>query len=204
MSRRILLLFAHPAIHRSSANRALLARIEGLSGITIVDLYGEYPMLNIDIEREQQRLLEHDVVVFMFPMFWYSTPSILKEWQDLVLEYGFAYGHEGTALHGKLFLCALTAGGLQEAYTRSGHNRFSPRELLVPLEQTAELCGMRYLPPFVLFDARTAADDERIDRHGQDWCRLLSALRDDTLDLNALEGLQRINEDLDALLENAS
>ena len=137
----------------------------------------------------------------MFPMFWYSTPSILKEWQDLVLEYGFAYGQGGTALEGKLFLCAITAGGLEEAYSPSGHNRFTPRELLLPLEQTADLCGMHYLPPFVLFDARTAGDDGRIEQHGEDWCRLLAAIRDDALDLDAASGLQRINEDLDTLLE---
>ena len=38
----------------------------------------------------------HDVVIFQFPLFWYSTPPILKQWQDIVLEYGWAYGEGGT------------------------------------------------------------------------------------------------------------
>ena len=63
----------------------------------------------------QQRgcgLLDHDVVLFQFPLFWYSTPSILKEWQDLVLEHGFAYGAEGDALDGKRMMIAVTVAAL--------------------------------------------------------------------------------------------
>jgi len=69
------------------------------------------------------------MIVFHHPFYWYSSPAILKEWQDLVLEYGFAYGHEGTALRGKKSLSAsrleeasrLTAGGIQPLhYPRTG------------------------------------------------------------------------------------
>ena len=54
--------------------------------VTAIDLYAEYPDYNISIEREQQRLVEHDVIIFQFPIYWYSTPALLKEWQDLVPE----------------------------------------------------------------------------------------------------------------------
>jgi putative NADPH-quinone reductase len=201
MPRKILVLFAHPSLHRSEVNRQMLRQVDGLPGVTLVDLYGEYPTLQIDIDREQGRLVEHDVIVFMFPMYWYSTPAILKEWQDLVLEYGFAYGDHGTALRGKLFLCALTAGGSEEGYTAYGYNHYTLRELLQPLEQTAALCGMRFLPPFALFGARTALEEGRVDRHAADWRRVLEALRDDTLDLAKVESLPRLNDNLDALLE---
>jgi putative NADPH-quinone reductase len=201
MPRKILVLFAHPSLHRSEVNRQMLRQVDGLPGVTLVDLYGEYPTLQIDIDREQGRLVEHDVIVFMFPMYWYSTPAILKEWQDLVLEYGFAYGDHGTALRGKLFLCALTAGGSEEGYTAYGYNHYTLPELLQPLEQTAALCGMRYLPPFALFGARTALEEGRVDRHAADWRRVLEALRDDTLDLAKVESLPRLNDNLDALLE---
>ncbi|NCF21223.1 MAG: flavodoxin family protein [Haliea sp.] len=201
MSRRILVLFAHPSLHRSEVNREMLRQIDGMPGLTLVDLYREYPTLQIDIDLEQQRLLEHDVVIFMFPMYWYSTPAILKEWQDLVLEYGFAYGDEGTALQGKLFLCALTAGGTEEGYAASGYNHYTLRELLQPLEQTATLCGMRYLPPFALYGARTALEEGRVGRHAEAWRRVLEALRDDRLDLDTAETLPRLNHKLDELLE---
>jgi putative NADPH-quinone reductase len=155
----------------------MLAATRSLQGVTPVDLYAEYPTFRIDIDREQQRLREHDVVVFMFPLFWYSTPSILKEWQDLVLEYGFAYGQGGTALRGKQFLCALTAGGTESAYRERGYNHFTIRELLRPLEQTALLCGMDYLPPFALFSARTALEEGRVSAHVEQWRGVLEMLQ---------------------------
>lgn len=200
MNRRILVLFAHPTLHRSEANRAMLAAVDGLEGVTLVDLYGEYPSMDIDIDLEQRRLLEHDVVVFMFPLYWYSTPAILKEWQDLVLEYDFAYGDSGNALAGKLFLCAMTAGAREESYAPDGLNQYTLNELLQPLEQTARLCGMHYLPPFPLFAARTALEEGRAARHAAEWRRLLEALRDDAVDLERAARCCRLNEDLDALL----
>lgn len=184
MSRAILILFAHPAPHRSEAHRALARAAQGVAGVTFADLYAEYPRYEIDIEREQARLLAHDVIIFQHPIYWYSTPAILKEWQDLVLEHGWAYGHGGTALHGKLFLCAVTAGGPQAAYGPGGYNRFELRTLLTPIEQTANLCGMVYLPPFVLFSARRAGP--ALTDHATTYVALLEALRDKTLDIERL------------------
>ncbi len=163
-----------------------------VEGVTVVDLYAEYPDLCIDINREQQRLREHDIIVFMFPLYWYSTPSILKEWQDLVLEYGFAYGSDGTALHGKRLLCAISAGGGEDAYRHQGYNHYSIRELLRPIEQTATLCGLTYLPPYALFGSRTAFEAGRLQTHIDCWLRILKDLIagrtaiDDLLDASTL------------------
>ena len=170
----------------------------------MVDLYAEYPDYHIDIDREQARLREHDVVIFLFPLYWYSTPALLKEWQDLVLEHGFAYGTGGTALAGKTFLCALTAGGLEDAYRTEGYNHYDIRELLRPLEQTATLCGMRPLAPFALFGARNAVEEGRVASRVEDWRRVLAALRDGTLDLDRAETVGRLNEDLDRVMAPAS
>ena len=191
--RKILLLFAHPSPDRSEVNVELLRASSKVDGISIVDLYSEYPTYQIDIDREQQRLVEHDVVIFMFPLYWYSTPAILKEWQDLVLEYGFAYGADGTALKGKTLFCAITAGGPEHAYRPGGFNRFTLRELLRPVEQTAILCGMRFLAPYALFGARTAVDGGRVGGHVADWVSLLEALRDNRLDLEAATDLHLLN-----------
>ncbi|MEB3211578.1 MAG: NAD(P)H-dependent oxidoreductase, partial [Leptolyngbyaceae bacterium] len=129
---RVLVLFAHPALEKSRINRYLFTAIQKLEDVTCHDLYEAYPNFHIDVEREQKLLLEHDIIVFQHPLYWYSSPAILKEWQDLVLEYGFAYGHEGTALHGKKFLTAITTGGTRDAYCRQGYNVYSIRELLHP------------------------------------------------------------------------
>ncbi len=198
--RHILVLFAHPSLDRSEVNRPLAVATAEVDGVTLVDLYAEYPDFQIDIDREQERLLAHDVIVFMHPLYWYSTPAILKEWQDLVLEHGFAYGSKGTALRGKIFFNALTAGGAEVAYCAQGYNHYTIRELLQPLEQTAILCGMRYLPPFALFASRTAVEEGRVDAHVSDWMRILEALRDERLDMEAVENLPKLNADLAGII----
>lgn len=182
---RVLVLFAHPGQRHSRINSRLARTARDLEGITFIDLYARYPRFKIDIDAEQERLLAHDVLVLQFPIFWYSTPSLLKEWQDLVLEYRFAYGPGGDRLSGKYLLPAITAGGHEEAYTRAGKNHFPLRSMLVPLEQTAALCQMRYVPPFALFAAHAARDDGRGDGHAGRYRALLESLRDDRLDLQA-------------------
>ncbi len=190
---KILVLFAHPSLHRSEINRHLKWQSERTESVTLVDLYAEYPDYHIDIDKEQRRLVEHDVVVFMFPLYWYSTPSILKEWQDLVLEYGFAYGQDGTALHGKKFLCVISAGGASEAYETEGYNHFTVRELLRPLEQTANLTGMLYYPPLTLFGSRKARADGRLSRHIQICSKTLELLLEDKIPFRQVNELSNLN-----------
>ena len=197
--RRVLILFAHPALRRSRVNRRLIEAVRGLDGVVVNDLYEEYPEFDIDVGREQRLLEQHDVVVFQHPFYWYSSPSILKEWQDLVLEHGWAYGRDGRALEGKLLLSAITTGGGEEAYRREGSNRFTVRELLAPIEQTARLCRMVYLPPFVVHGTHRLAGPD-IDRYAKDYRRALEALRDGRLDLTAVSRLPRLNADLDAVI----
>ena len=194
MPNKILILFAHPSQHRSEINLPLIQASSSVQDVTVVDLYAEYPDYCIDIEREQQRLREHDIIVFMFPLYWYSTPAILKEWQDLVLEYGFAYGHDGTELHGKTLLCAITAGGTENAYRTQGYNHYSIRELLRPIEQTATLCGISYLPPYALFGSRTALEEGKLDEHIENWQKILNCLQRNQIDVDRAAQADKLNE----------
>jgi len=196
----ILVLFAHPRPDRSEVNVRLAEVARQVGGVTLVDLYAEYPSFEIDVDREQERLVAHDVVVFQHPVYWYSSPALLKEWQDLVLEHGFAYGSEGRALEGKILLNAVTCGARREVYTQGGGYRHELREFFAPFEQTALLCRMRYLPPFALFAAGHAADEARLDKHLADYGRLLSALAEGRIDLDRAEGGLTLSDDLDALL----
>lgn len=191
MPRRILVLYAHPRPDRSQVNAAMAEVARALEGVTLVDLYGLYPTLDIDIQAEQARLLHHDALVFLHPLYWYSSPAILKEWQDLVLEYGWAYGTGGRALAGKIFFQATSSGGASDAYRPGGMNEYPLTTLLSPFERTAKLCHMHWLPPFVLHKAGRALADGRLAHHLDDWRVLLMMLREGTLDLNqAGEGLR--------------
>lgn len=150
MSNKILIVFAHPRFEKSKTNRALLTGAQSIDGVTLHDLYEAYPDFIIDKGREQRLLSDHDGIIWHFPLYTYSAPALLKQWMDEVLEHGWAHGSEGFALQEKTCLVALTAGGSRESYTRTGLNHFAIRELLAPFEQTARLCAMIYLPPFVV------------------------------------------------------
>jgi glutathione-regulated potassium-efflux system ancillary protein KefG len=197
-ARRVLIQFAHPVLERSRVNRPLLEAVRGIDGVDVNDLYEAYPTLDIDVDREQQLLLAHDVIVFHHPFYWYSTPAILKQWQDMVLEHGWAYGEKGVQLRGKITIHVLTTGGPETAYHREGSNHFTVRELLAPWEQTANLCGMRFLAPFVTHGALRPIEQVGVERYGAAYRRLLEALRDDQVDLAAAQGAARINSMVEA------
>lgn len=201
--RRVLVLFAHPVLEKSRVNRRLLGTIRDLPDVTIHDLYEAYPTLGIDVAREQELLLEHDVVVFQHPFYWYSAPAILKEWQDLVLEHGWAYGPTGTKLRGKITLNAISTGGPAIAYRREGYNRFTVRELLAPWDQTAHLCGMRYLAPFVVHAALGIVGDDDLGARRDRYRRLIEGLRDERLDLDRAERAHNLADELDGLFASA-
>jgi glutathione-regulated potassium-efflux system ancillary protein KefG len=178
---RVMVLSAHPRPGRSIVQRAMRAAIAGLPGITVRDLYADYPDLLIDARREQAALAACDLLVLQHPLYWYSAPAIVKEWLDIVLEEGWAYGTGGDRLHGKFMLNAVSTGGPQEAYHGHGRNRFPVRSLLVPFDQTAYLCGMGWLEPFVIHAGRRlepAALSSRTERYRD----LLVGLRDERLD----------------------
>ena len=176
----VLVVFAHPALEKSRVNRRLAAAVQALDGVTFHDLYEAYPDFDVDIRHEQALLEAHDVVVLQHPFFWYSVPPLLKQWIDLVLEHGWAYGSEGTALVGKCVLSAISTGGREEAYRHGGHNRFTIRELLAPIEQTFVLCGMRYLEPLVVHGAHGMARAQ-IEAQAERYRRAIEDLRDGDL-----------------------
>ena len=100
---RVLVLHAHPAPRRSRVNAALLAAARGVDGVTVRELYEEYPDFFIDVKAEQEVVAAHDVVVMQHPFYWYSTPALVKEWFDEVLMSGWAYGEGGDPVHGAGF-----------------------------------------------------------------------------------------------------
>jgi len=190
----VLILLAHPVLERSSVNRRLADAARTVEGVTVHALYETYPTLAIDIRREQALLEKHDVVVFQHPFYWYSAPPLVKQWQDLVLEFGWAYGKGGTKLTGKRTFNAITTGGPESAYHDTGYNRFTMRQLLTPFDQTAHLCRMRFLAPFVVHGALRLETAEQVKPHAEAYQRLLAALRDDTLDLDKAAKAETLND----------
>lgn len=172
--RRIYLLAAHPHWRESRVNRRLLAAARGVEGVEVNDLYASYPDYAIDAEAERERLARADLLVLMHPIQWYSMPPLQKLWLDEVLRYGWAYGNGGTALRGKDVWLAATTGGPEASYHPQSYNRYFFDAFLPPYEQTAALCGMRFLPPLILHGARSASTAE-VDAHVDTFAQRLAS-----------------------------
>ena len=200
---KILINFAHPAKARSNVNKALRKAVEGLENVTINDLYANYPDFMIDVKKEQDLCETHDVIIFQHPFYWYSTPAIMKEWLDLVLEHGWAYGSSGKALHGKVFFQALSAGGEADTYKKDGYNKFTINELTSPYQATANLCGMKWLPPFAVTGIHDSCPNEKIKQHAEDFRRTVIAFRDSLFDIDAVKKMEFLNSDLNKVILRA-
>ncbi len=190
---RILILFAHPAFEKSRVNKVLIEGIDQLEGVTFHDLYQAYPDMDIDLESEQSLLEQHDIIIFQHPFFWYSVPSILKEYVDIVLTHGWAYGSQGNALKGKQFFNVISTGGSRHAYSEEGHNHFTIRQLLAPMEQTIYTCKMTFLPPYVVHGTHSIKKEE-IEGYRTQYHQLLSLLSQERIPVGSLSELCYMND----------
>ncbi len=198
---KILVLFVHPALEKSRVNKRLINEIESIESVTFHDLYEEYPDFYIDIKREQKLLTENDVIIFHHPMYWYSTPALLKQWEDLVLEHNWAYGSKGNALVGKKLIQVITTGGSSQAYKKNSFNRFTVREFLIPIEQTAVLCGMIYLPPYLIQGTHKLTGNE-IETYAAEYHQFILNLSQEKIDLDDLLKYETTNDYLEKLITN--
>ena len=190
---KILILFAHPRFEKSKTNRALLKNIGERQGVTLNDLYEQYPDFNIDIDREKELLLGHQIIIWQHPFYMYSAPALLKQWIDLVLEYGWAHGQDGDFLKDKIIFNAITTGGTREVYAPGGYNRFTIREFLVPFEQTANLCKMIYLPPFSVQGTHLLTGEE-LNHHVLLYSALIDRLVAGDFDIENLKNVEYLND----------
>ncbi len=179
---KILILFAHPLYEKSRIHKALKKAIPETSDITFRDLYELYPDFNIDIKKEQLFLVQHDIIIWQHPVYWYSVPPLLKQWIDMVLEFGWAYGPGGDKLKDKYLMNVVSAGGQKVVYNSEGRNRFTLRQFFVPLEQTGTLCSMKYLAPFAVHGTHLLTNDE-VREYGAQYKKLLNKLMNKEIDM---------------------
>jgi glutathione-regulated potassium-efflux system ancillary protein KefG len=190
---KVLILFAHPALEKSRVNKRLINAAKNIDNLTFHDLYEEYPDFDVDIKREQKLLTEHEVIILHHPFYWYSTPALLKQWEDLVLEHGWAYGSKGKALVGKKAMQVITTGGSAAAYQKDSFSRHTIKEFLVPIEQSIILCGMKCLPPF-LIQGTHKFENKEIERYTEQYSRLLQNLSKDKYDYSEMMNYTSTNE----------
>lgn len=156
---KTMVIVSHPNFEKSRINKRWVQELEKNGTVTINNLSEKYPDEIIDKEEEQRLLLEHDRIVFQYPWLWYNMPAILRKWQDVVLEYNWAFGPKGDKLKGKEYVVATTVGGPEVSYQAGGYNSFTISEFLKPMQQTANLIGMKFLPAFYTYSALAISDE---------------------------------------------
>jgi len=175
-----LVLVFHRDLAASRANAALAGAASTLPDVEVVDMQARYPEARIELDtdaaRDAQMLLGADRIVLQFPIQWYSTPSLLKSWQDAVLTrmYYLERETEGDRLAGTPMMIAATAGNTPAAYGRGGQNHFTIDEILTPLKATAHRCGLPWHAPHLVFTADRLSD-EALAAAAEDYRRALAA-----------------------------
>ncbi|WP_438497087.1 NAD(P)H-dependent oxidoreductase [Paenibacillus sp. IHBB 3054] len=165
---KTLVLVFHPNLSDSRLNRRWAEEMEKQPDVTIHRVYEAYPNEEIDVAAEQKLMEQHDRIILQFPIYWYSSPSLLKKWQDTVLTYGWAYGSTGNKLHGKELMLAVSVGASEDSYTAEGAFSFTLDELLRPFHATSYMIGTRFLTPYAAFGVMQLTD-EQIEQTAKDY-----------------------------------
>ena len=172
--KNVLINLVHSDIDSSKVNKILADFASKESNVTINNLYEKYPDFKIDVQKEQKLLLENDVIIFQFPMYWLSSPALLKEWLDVVLSYNFAYG-ENYKLEGKKFAIAVSTGSGTAQYSSTGSNKHTVEEFLTPFVGTASYIKMNYQNPFVTYETFVISD-EKLEESAKNYVEYIKNL----------------------------
>ena len=172
----ILVVFAHPYPDRSRANRILVQALDGMADVQVRSLYDLYPDFAIDVAAEQEALAAASLIVWQHPLFWYTTPALLKLWFEKVLTPGWAWGPGGEALRGKRCLWVVTTGGDARDYSPSGIHSYPFDTFSSVVRQTVEFCNMKWLDPIIIHEARQL-DEKALTQWGARYRAHLEALK---------------------------
>jgi len=177
---KTLIIIAHPSITESRINNAWIRELrESAPEATLHDLYEKYPDGNIDVEAEQALILAHDAIVFQFPFYWFSTPSLLKRWFDDVLVPGFAYGpnREDRKLTATPIGFAVSAGIKSEDYSDQGRYKYTMKELMAPLHAVASYIGAKALSPYIFYGAEYEPGIEEIEDSANEYVQYIQKIQ---------------------------
>lgn len=159
---KILVISGHPDYKKSIANRAIINEFRSLvPDAEIVYLDSEYPDFNIDVKREQKRLVQADTVVLEFPFWWYSAPSLMHRYLEQVMTYGFAFGPTGKALTGKRLIVSFTTGAAAEAYSPQGYQHYTIEQFMPQFRALSNLCGFEWQEPIYSCGMTLANPDDK-------------------------------------------
>ena len=92
-----------------------------------------------EVREHMRRVDAADLIVVVFPVWWFGLPANLKGWFDRVWNHGFAYGRSSARLAGKRMLWLGLAGGSGRSYAEHGLDEMLERQLKVGI---SNYCGI--------------------------------------------------------------
>lgn len=144
--KNILVVSGHTNLNNSVVNKKILNELQRLLPNANFDLLDKlYPDYKIDVISEQKKLVNADIIVLQFPVFWYGIPSLLQKWLEDVFTYGFSHGDGGNKLNGKKVIISYTTGAKEEVYQKDGLVGYEINEFLISLKATCNMCGMNMI-----------------------------------------------------------
>ncbi|USS84789.1 NAD(P)H-dependent oxidoreductase [Fructilactobacillus myrtifloralis] len=145
---KTLVIVAHPE-YEDSSTQAFLKRAQAeFETVTWKRLdSSQWPL---DVSTEQQALIAAERVIFQFPLYWYSAPALLKQWEDDVLTRAFTFASERGCLADKQLGIVTSLGSAAQEFQAGGTEGFSLSEILTPYRALAHRAGMQFLKPLVI------------------------------------------------------
>lgn len=118
-----------------------------------------------DITSEMQKVQDAELVIFHFPVWWFSAPAILKGWFDRVLAMGVAWDTNNTYqngyFRGKNALVVATAGSPESDFQPLGLHKATLKQMLHPiLHGTLASCGFQVIEPYLAHNAHDMSPDD--------------------------------------------
>lgn len=121
-----------------------------------------------DIQNEMDKIERSDLLIFTFPLKWFSMPSILKGWIDRVLAFGYSYGgSQGTQEKGKFVgkkvMLAISANDPTEMYSQEAQSQYLKQGLDLINHQIFAYNGFSIIDPYVIHQSIEMNDQTKED-----------------------------------------
>lgn len=190
---KILIVFAHPLYEKSRINKIINTYIPSTDEITFHDLYELYPEFEIDIQLERQLILEHDIIVWQFPLYWYSCPALMKQWMDMVLHFKNKDDLDINSMSQKAILPIISVGEMQKTFLDNTPDETSIFDYLLPFKRIVEFSNMKYYPPLLIKISKLSSMED-IYKKGEQYRYVLEGLVSNFISHRELNQFKSLND----------
>ncbi|MEC4727705.1 NAD(P)H-dependent oxidoreductase [Shewanella sp. D64] len=156
---KVLLISGHPDLKRSIANHEILKRLQTVSPLSVHKLDQACANYSVDVSAEQALLVQADIIIFQFPLYWSTYPALMKLWFDEVFCYNFAFGPKGDQLKHKKVIISITCGATENSYQAGEFNFLPLEQYLQAAVHPIKAAQMDIVDTIISFEMNSTADE---------------------------------------------